>query len=152
MPKAIETDDPKKLARREYVRVWRVEWRKKNKARALEYEREYYKRTREKRIQAVKTHYLKNRDRIRGKMWARQIVEKYGITPAEFESMAQNGCQICGLKKHSHNRRLHIDHCHDTGKVRGVLCNGCNTGIGGFRDDPEIMRKAIAYLAVHGIG
>ena len=39
-----------------------------------------------------------------------------------------------------------VDHCHRTGKVRGILCMGCNFSIGHFKDDPEILRRAAAYL------
>lgn len=41
---------------------------------------------------------------------------------------------------------LVIDHCHVTGKVRGLLCNGCNTALGAFQDDPKVLRRAISYL------
>ena len=59
--------------------------------------------------------------------------------------MAQDGkCAICSNPQE--NRRLAVDHCHKTGKVRGLLCQGCNTGIGGLKDDTERIKKAIDYL------
>ena len=45
-----------------------------------------------------------------------------------------------------YQRRMHIDHCHDTGAVRGLLCHGCNTGIGSLNDDIELLQRAIDYL------
>jgi hypothetical protein len=51
-------------------------------------------------------------------------------------------CQICGLKF----RRPNIDHCHLTGKIRGVLCSKCNSGLAVFRDSPVFLRKAADYL------
>jgi len=56
---------------------------------------------------------------------------------------SQNGkCLICGTKK----KQLNIDHCHSTGKVRGLLCFKCNVGIGFFKDNIKILKKAIKYL------
>jgi hypothetical protein len=42
--------------------------------------------------------------------------------------------------------RLNVDHCHVTGKVRGILCNSCNNGLGRFRDNPDLLLKAADYL------
>lgn len=71
-----------------------------------------------------------------------------GIDPAEAESYFQshNGeCDLCGLRE-TVNRSLAVDHCHDTGKIRGMLCQRCNRGLGFLRDDPELLAKAIIYL------
>jgi hypothetical protein len=72
---------------------------------------------------------------------------KYGLTPEQVEEMAKAGCHICGTTdwpgRHS---RPHVDHCHKTGKVRGILCHECNTGLGKFKDDPDLLAKASAYL------
>jgi nitrate/TMAO reductase-like tetraheme cytochrome c subunit len=71
----------------------------------------------------------------------------YGITEAEYERLAANGCNLCG-RKYSDGRanRLAVDHCHKTGKVRGVLCRRCNSGIGYFDDDAERLERAAAYI------
>ena len=53
-----------------------------------------------------------------------------------------NGCAICG----NSDKRLHVDHDHATGKVRGLLCMECNVSLGKFKDSPELLRKAIVYL------
>lgn len=50
-------------------------------------------------------------------------------------------CQICGKEK-----RLVLDHCHSTGKIRGMLCNSCNTGLGMFQDDTQRLTNAVEYL------
>lgn len=71
---------------------------------------------------------------------------------AAFEA-AENKCEICGLEetgltKDGHKRMLHVDHDHETGKFRGLLCSRCNTTLGSVKDDPELLRKMALYLEV----
>lgn len=79
----------------------------------------------------------------------------YGTTPEHYAAMheAQGGkCAICREEpkaRHGTNGatyRLSLDHCHDTGRVRGLLCNDCNRAIGLLKDDPSLLREAINYL------
>jgi hypothetical protein len=80
-----------------------------------------------------------------------QLKTKYGITEAEFDALLAEqggGCAICGTTTpRGRGQRFHVDHCHETGKVRGILCSECNTGLGKFRDDPDLLRRALAYLS-----
>ena len=80
-------------------------------------------------------------------------IAKYGISIAQYEELLakQDGrCAICGSPPDANGRgaysRLHIDHSHSTGKIRGLLCGRCNQGIGFMRDDPKLLRLAAAYL------
>lgn len=78
-----------------------------------------------------------------------QFKRKYGITLEQYEAMLkdqENACLICGRKNNDDNRRLYVDHCHKTKKVRGLLCYRCNTGIGLFNDDSNLVAKAVYYL------
>ena len=93
---------------------------------------------------------------VNPKAWERSarrshLKTKYGMTPEAFDSLleAQGGkCAICGDNdlKDERGFRPHVDHCHKTGLVRGILCGRCNKGIGSLRDDAEIVRRALAYL------
>ncbi len=71
--------------------------------------------------------------------------ENYGLSIQGYEAMytAQGGCCAICLIKHP---KLHIDHDHSTGRVRKLLCNGCNTGIAHFKEDTVRMAAAIAYV------
>ena len=85
----------------------------------------------------------------RRSVYARRYALKklYGITPEQWDRMyeAQDGqCLICGTSPA--RKRLHVDHDHETGRVRGLLCSGCNSGIAHLRHDPQLLSKAIAYL------
>ena len=73
----------------------------------------------------------------------------YNITIEEYDSMyiEQGGrCAICGIHQSKINRRLEIDHCHETRIVRGLLCHKCNVGLGHFDDNIDILENVLAYL------
>lgn len=79
-----------------------------------------------------------------------KLKSKYNLTLEEYNQMseAQNHrCKICG--KESKNKRLAVDHCHITGRVRSLLCSNCNTGIGQFKESPMILQSAMNYLFLH---
>jgi hypothetical protein len=86
-------------------------------------------------------------DRRRKGLW-----EKYKITLDEYQILykKQNGvCAICSKTTNGRgkeNNTLAVDHNHQTGKIRGLLCTNCNTGIGNLRDSVELLTKAIKYL------
>lgn len=90
-----------------------------------------------------------------------RLLNDYGITLAEYEAMftAQNGvCLLCQRPETAINHRtgepfdcLVVDHDHENGKVRGLLCHRCNRALGLLADDPEILRRAADYVTFHRI-
>ena len=100
--------------------------------------------------------------REKHKAWSKtshgRVVKRNGILAREFglsandyaRMLAEQGgvCAICGAPP-TEGRRLHIDHCHDSGKVRALLCSKCNTFLGLADDDPERMRAAANYVEMH---
>ena len=82
-----------------------------------------------------------------------RLKNKFGISMVEYEAMSalQGGlCAICGKSEwvtaHGKLRLLSVDHDHESGQVRGLLCMSCNVGIGKFKDNLELVEKAAAYL------
>jgi hypothetical protein len=81
-------------------------------------------------------------------------IKRYGISLKAFEDMFnnQNGCcAICNLQLIKfggpmQNEKAHVDHCHVTGNVRGLLCGQCNIGLGAFKDSMKSLQNAIIYL------
>ena len=74
---------------------------------------------------------------------------EYGITISDFDDMyiEQGGCcAICGKHQSELNLRLNIDHCHKTGKIRGLLCGNCNTSLGLLKENIGVLNNAIKYL------
>lgn len=113
------------------------QWDKDHPERRKEVQAKYDK----KRRSQVRLDYKK--DKV--------LQDKYGLFPGQYELMLEeqnHSCLICGSTK-SHetvNRRFAVDHCHTTGKVRGLLCIKCNVGIAMFKDNPELLLSAISYL------
>ena len=69
----------------------------------------------------------------------------YDVTEEELLGWLKiTECQICNIPVEG--KEKHIDHCHDTGKIRGVLCRGCNQGIGNFNEDIRAILRAASYL------
>jgi len=78
----------------------------------------------------------------------RNLRSNYGIDIAQFEELLRlqgGGCAICGVSLGAEEVGT-VDHCHVDGQVRGILCGGCNRGLGSFADDPRRLRAAAAYL------
>jgi len=101
------------------------------------YNREkWYPENREKHKSRVKKYKERNYAKIKSKI--------YNISEEELKVAIekQNGkCAICGLKI-----KLSVDHCHETGKLRGLLCTRCNTGIGMFLNSTKLLKSAIKYI------
>lgn len=77
---------------------------------------------------------------------------RYGLTLDDYKVMLaaqEGGCAICGGPPNGKGVNYHIDHDHTTGRVRGLLCHSCNTGIGNLRDDPERLERAAHYIRFH---
>lgn len=106
-----------------------------------------------------KTHYQNNKEKIhaRNNRWRKENPEKikffgfktklkinYGLSYSEYLRILKsqdNLCAICG-----NGGKLVVDHCHSFKNVRGLLCNNCNFGLGHFKDNKDLLYKAIKYL------
>lgn len=79
----------------------------------------------------------------------RERLAKYGLSTASYDELVEaqgGGCAICGSAT---DAPLHVDHDHETGMRRGLLCASCNRGLGFFGDDPDRLARAAAYLGSH---
>ena len=82
---------------------------------------------------------------------------RYALTPTEYEELAKQQnfrCAICDIDVTDNIRggkqvALSVDHKHSSGKIRALLCFNCNTGLGKFKDNPEVLEKAAEYLRKH---
>ena len=109
-----------------------------------EYNRQWHLKNKEKVSARHKARHQSNPDLAR----ARDYKRHYGITIADYDIMflEQDGvCKICS-KADPINQHLAVDHCHTTGKVRGLLCTPCNKALGLFEDKQDLLLNAISYL------
>ncbi len=135
---------------RKYNREYAKRYRKSPAG--IRYYKKYYNSdaNRRRRNRAIKRYH----NSPGGKKYVRKfLLKKYGLTIAQRNKMLreQHGrCYICKkpeiLIKKGEVQRLCIDHDHKTGKVRGVLCHKCNSGLGFFNDDPVLLAKAISFF------
>jgi hypothetical protein len=97
---------------------------------------------------AARPHYHRNRN----------LLSRYGISGDEYQTLLANqnfACPICEVEisetlEYKGKRSVVVDHNHDTGEVRGVLCSGCNLVLGHARENTTILYKAIVYLSERG--
>jgi len=76
-----------------------------------------------------------------------QKKHKYGLTESEYLGMFDSQNNLCAICESSFDKvRACVDHSHETGEIRGLLCDRCNKGLGMFKDSQELLTKAIAYL------
>jgi len=118
------------------------------------YGRAWYAANRARHNARIKAHREDNVVATRRVRFKSRLKQTYGLTLEEHEHMwwEQNGCcKICHVPEAEAPRGwLAIDHCHDTGRVRGLLCNNCNALLGMAKDRPEILDAAKAYLCQDG--
>lgn len=126
-----------------------------------EYAREYYKNNPEaarKRLEGVKRWAERNPEVYAKRQRRGHLKRFWNMTLEQYNEMLekQNGvCAICkkpelSTRGRSKNQSLAVDHCHDTGKIRELLCMDCNQTIGRFNDDPSWFIAASEYLVKHG--
>lgn len=118
------------------------------------YGKQYYLNNKEKVSKRMLKYNKKYRKTTGYKKSHRKYKLKstYDITLEDYDNLLKfqnNKCAICECESKisdGRNRRLHVDHDHKTGKIRGLLCKGCNTSLGVFKDSKEILQRAINYL------
>ena len=113
--------------RSEYHRGWRAERRESDP---------HYREKRNKYQRAARAAHPERYAEYSRKARAKE----YGLTLEEFDSALDGPCAICG------GTATHRDHSHTTGQFRGPLCENCNRGLGMFKDNPDLLLSAAAYI------
>lgn len=95
-----------------------------------------------KRVDYDKKRYWKNPQAER----ERHTIRKYKVTQADYDAMVKNQKGVCAICKRKQEKALDIDHCHEIGAVRELLCSNCNRMLGYAKDNCQTLRSAINYL------
>lgn len=115
-----------------------------------EYKKNLHARDSEARNRALvrsKLYREKNPEKVKKAITNSTLQAKYGISLEEYNILlvSQQGCcAVC--KEKPSKQRLHVDHVHSTGKIRGLLCQACNVSIGKMKESPELLRKLALYV------
>lgn len=113
------------------------------------YHSTYDNGNRKARAEKALKHYRRNKPEKDYERWVYNLQYTYGVSEDQYYSIKESqnhSCAICGTHQDELNKRLAVDHCHTTGKVRGLLCTLCNTGLGKFKDSVDTLSAAIKYL------
>jgi hypothetical protein len=141
-------------------KAYNRKWKAENRARVLETTRAWRERNKEK-LQAYEAN-RKNSARRKAQRIANyhadpeksrnaQFYSKYRMSPEDIVRFdAATSCSLCKKpvppRGTGERHKLHVDHCHTTGKIRGFLCNRCNTGLGKLGDDEAGLLRALEYV------
>lgn len=112
----------------------------------LEYKRNRY--ASDPDFRSASSKRVKERLKLPRRALADHLV-RYGLNLETYDKLLisqSNGCAICKKQEAGGRGSWHVDHCHLTGAIRGLLCHSCNTSLGHFKDSIEILESAIAYL------
>lgn len=138
----------------------------KNAEKVRERRRKYYAENRELEAQRRKEDYLKNGEKRRAasQKWRaenrekflestrKQNLKRYGLTPeawAELFTSQGNRCDCCGTDDPKHKNGWFVDHCHQSGDTRSIICHACNSALGSVKDNVAHLKALIDYLEKH---
>jgi hypothetical protein len=133
-------------------------WKQNNREQYNKWLRDDRKKYPEKYREREKLQRENDKERIGIDVYrSREIIRRRGLTKEQYDEMflaQDHKCYICSNEETRKSRsgeiaKLCVDHCHKTEKVRKLLCHSCNAGIGYFKDDLELLQKAIAYIKEH---
>ena len=118
---------------------------RKSKEADKAYQKKWYEQNKEKQAQRAKEYREQNKEVIRERKRQQAVKYKYGVTWQEYQQVISTGCLVCGS-----NVNLHLDHCHETGKVRGCLCFNCNISLGYMKESPVLIERLAEYIRNYG--
>ena len=137
---------------------YHVKWAKENREKLRKYQADYrarhpgmaaeYMKKRREEHPEIRKEYLKKSRERRATIARRYSLKKYGLTEESYSVLLESQNSVCAIckAKCSRSKELSVDHCHVTGKVRGLLCSSCNLALGNLKENVESMKNMIKYI------
>jgi hypothetical protein len=136
-------------------KLYQIKWNDLNREKVKIYSKKYRNENKKEWLKRNKDWRESHKEHLKNYRHEQDLVYNYNITREQYNQMleSQNGvCAICGKEETIVDKRINriillaVDHDHQTGKVRGLLCSHCNKALGGFKDNTGLLNKAINYL------
>lgn len=145
------------MSSKEYHKEYSAKWAKENREKCRKYQADYrarhpkkageYMMKRRAEHPEIREAYLKKSRELRARTCRRYSLKKYGLTEKDYQILLDSQNGVCAICKQicQRSKGLSVDHCHKTGKVRGLLCSSCNLALGNIKENVTYMRNMIKY-------
>lgn len=141
------------LSKKEYYRQWRI----KNPTKGALAQKKYRQKNPEKYKESYMIRHKNNKDKEKayyiGRREKQQLIgrkyvlkKNYNLTIEQYDLLIQVQNDVCAICKQVDTRKLSVDHCHKTGRIRGLLCKKCNLALGNIGDNIKVAEAIIFYL------
>lgn len=141
------------MENKELAAARRKKWAEANPEKNKAAKRRWAEANRDYHARKTREYGERHVDRVRANKRRVHLKNYYGITPEQYDALLLEQdarCSICGTNNPGRkDKHWSIDHDHETGKVRALLCHSCNVGLGHFEDNPDLLKKALDYLIFH---
>jgi hypothetical protein len=134
------------MRNKENLKKWRTAYKEWLRPNIKDYKAQWYLKNKERLKNTFKSRYQTTKEAVR----AANLKNYYGISLEQYAALfkqQQGCCAICSMSQEQLSTKLCVDHNHATGEIRGLLCSRCNFGLGSFKDNPDVMIKAAAYVS-----
>jgi hypothetical protein len=127
----------------------KAEWYQANKESEIERSKAYREANKEALKVARKERKQRDPEKIKAQWRKNDLKKKYNITPEYYDKMFEDQKGQCAICLTTSSKALHVDHNHETGKIRALLCPHCNVGLGHFKESLNLLDRAKEYLCKH---
>ena len=132
--------------RKTWARAASQKWYYKNREHCSALSRAGYQKNKARRVQQIAAWQSEHPGVVYGSSRKHALRRKYGMTEADYAALFTSQAGRCAICHSEDKRKLAVDHSHNTGIVRGLLCHRCNMALGLLKEDPVIVSDAIKYM------